>query len=171
MDFQKLKHLTEKVWASRKINEKTLGFQVQPGTKWNQGLKESSIIKLASNLDFQLPNDIIEYYTTMDGLNSDLINVNGMDGRPPIFSKQFYSLSRDFLQIRTIIEQTKDFDLSQLDGNGSQNLSPPVKLFPFAESLFVVCPPNPPLVISEEEDEYMVVSDSLIDYLYSSLRN
>jgi hypothetical protein len=88
-DFIRLKKCTENYWNNKSIQEEIYGFQIQKGTKWNNGLSEEQIIEFQNIMGFKFPEILKDYYTVMNGVDKNQINVFGNSGKPYSYSKKY----------------------------------------------------------------------------------
>ena len=170
LDFGAIRKKSEKTWAKKVLKNDIYGFQIQPGTMWNKGLDIKYINSVEQEFGLCFPNELKEYFCEMNGLDKKNINVYGKDGRNRTFRHTVFSLDRDRSEINKLYEESKFFDFKKIDGEGCQLLSEPISLFPIMEDVFIVCKPNPSLIISSENEELYVISDSLSTYVLDALK-
>ena len=79
-DFQELKFESEKLWSNKKLEGNIYGFQVQPGSKWNQGLGEAELEQFQQKMGIKFPESLKNYYRSMNGLDKPGINLLAEEG-------------------------------------------------------------------------------------------
>lgn len=119
--FETIKIESENLWGHTALNKRSYGFQIQPGTKWQQGLNTEDLLEFENHLGFSLPMPLQNFYKTMNGHTKPGINIYGNDGTAPAFRPVFYSYPDDIQliqeQIDWIYEATsvKQQDLENLE--------------------------------------------------------
>lgn len=137
--FETVKQLSEKYWSTTSLNKKLYGFQVQPNTKWKDGLTDKQIEDFENVLDIKFPTVLKNFYKTMNGLDKPGINVYGNDGTKPTYSPLYYSLPDDIEVIKKNIEwilKSNNLTIEQLD---KQDIP---KIFPLTGHRFLILDGN-----------------------------
>ena len=98
--FNEIKRLSEEYWSKTDINPDIFGFQIQNGTKWKNGLSENELAEFQTELNVVFPDELKNFYRTMNGLDKEGINVFGSDGTEPNFTPIYYSYPENLKQIR-----------------------------------------------------------------------
>lgn len=102
--FETLKFDSEKFWADTSLNKNIYGFQIQQDSKWRQGLDNTDIQEFENYLGFSFPTPLRNFYTAMNGLTKQGINIYGSDGTPFSFRPVFYSYPDDIQLIQEQID-------------------------------------------------------------------
>jgi hypothetical protein len=102
--FERLKEVSNKYWQTSGINYGIYGFQIQPGTKWRNGLTESQIADFEKEIGLKFPFSLYNFYKTMNGVDKPGINVYGSSGEPFTYRPVFYSFPDDIIMIKEYIE-------------------------------------------------------------------
>jgi hypothetical protein len=105
--FLSIKQAANKNWRRIKIENNAYGFQIQPGTKWREGLTEAALTEFEKVMGYEFPPALKNYYLTMNGLDTPGINVHGTNGYPATYGPIFYSYPDDL----NVIEETIDWVL------------------------------------------------------------
>jgi hypothetical protein len=103
-EFLKIKELTENYWNNIELENDIYGFQIQKRTKWKNGLSKNEIIEFENIMGFKFPEILEDYYTVMNGVDKEQINVYGNSGEPYSYSQNIYGYPND---IETIKKLTK----------------------------------------------------------------
>lgn len=101
--FQELKLKSESCWATKKLNPNIYGYQIQPRSKWKEGLSEQEINSFELALGMTFPEELRAYYSVMNGLDQPAINIYGMSEEPHSYSSLFYSYPQDLELIKSRI--------------------------------------------------------------------
>jgi hypothetical protein len=105
--LDEFKRTTETHWRHGPINRQIYGFQFQPGTRWNPGLDERSIVEYEGALEVRFPEGFKAFLGTMNGTDLPTLNVYGDSGEP---NKQWvgaYAYPRDLQLVKDLISQVK----------------------------------------------------------------
>ena len=98
--FQDLKLKSEKYWETVKLDKDIYGFQTQQSTKWNKGLTAEQIDSLESEMGLKLTEGLRNYYSVMNGVNLESINIYGSSGEEQTYYSNFYSYPKDLDRIK-----------------------------------------------------------------------
>lgn len=109
LNWTTFKRRTEEQWLSAIVRPNILGFQIQPGTKWNEGLSAQEIASVEQLLGFSFPSDYKELLQTINGLDQDSIDVHGNDGRPYSYASRYYKYPDDWEGAQWLIEHIAEF--------------------------------------------------------------
>ena len=132
--FQCLKELSEAYWSEITLDPDLYGLQIQPGTRWRNGLSEEMLNDFQHALGMTFPEDLKNYYRTMNGLDKPAINVYGSDGSSPVYRAQFYA-SNDIDTIKSYIHWI--YESNGLNGSTSDHPDIP-KIFPVCGHRFLI---------------------------------
>lgn len=109
MNWIAFKTRTEEKWLSAIIRTNVLGFQIQPGTKWNKGLMAQEIASMEQSLGFGFPSDYKELLQIINGLDQECIDVHAHDGRPNSYCHRSYKYPDDLDRAACLIEEIAEF--------------------------------------------------------------
>jgi hypothetical protein len=98
--FPWLKQESEKYWSSIGLKDFIYGFQVQAGTRWNEGLTEEEIARFEGDIGFEFPSIYKRFLKTMNGTDKDTINIYGCSGEPTRYAAGYYAYPKDLDMIR-----------------------------------------------------------------------
>lgn len=101
--FEKIKLLSEKKWESITYDE-CWGFQFQQNSKWKPGLTEGELDEFEKEIGFKFPDQLRNFYSTMNGLDKPGINFSGDLKNEPAFRSTFYSFPEDLELIKAKID-------------------------------------------------------------------
>lgn len=134
--FKEIKKFSEEYWEEYDITTYIYGFQIQKGTKWKPGLSEIELEEFQSQLNLVFPDELKNFYRTMNGLDKKGINVLGSEGIEPIYKSIYYSYPDDLKQIQENINW-----IFESNGVKTENLEIP-KIFPIYSHRFVILDTN-----------------------------
>jgi hypothetical protein len=164
--FSWLKVESEKFWKNIKVDSKIYGFQIQPGTKWMEGLKSDQINKFEKDLGFDFPEIYKIFLRHMNGTDKPAINVYGESGEPCRFAPGYYSYPRDIKIIKAMIENEYQNGFKVGD---QKNLKIP-HIIPIVSHRFLVadrCDTNP--ILSMLDWDIILYADSLKKFLINDI--
>ncbi|WP_299112183.1 SMI1/KNR4 family protein [uncultured Winogradskyella sp.] len=130
-DFELLKRESEKKWKNLNLYTKVYGYQIQENSKWNKGLNEKELFDFQSELGFEFPECLKDFYRTMNGLNKQGINFRGGENIEPNFGSTFYSYPKDIAKIK------EQIDWVRKDNKINQEQKAP-NIFPFLGHRFLI---------------------------------
>ncbi len=104
MDWEKLKKVSEKKFQEATIGE-YWGFQIQKGTKWNNGLNHKEIEKLEALFGFKFPNDYLEMLRQLNGFDTPNISIDPEGNESPEYHRNCYKYPDDFYNLKEFINQ------------------------------------------------------------------
>lgn len=133
--FQRLKELSEAHWAEKTLDPDRYGLQIQPGTRWRDGLNEQMLNDFQQTLGMTFPEALKNYYRTMNGLDKPAINLYGSDGSSPVYRAEFYAYPDDIEVIKSYIHWI--YKSNGLDGNPSDHPDVP-PIFPVCGHRFLI---------------------------------
>jgi hypothetical protein len=152
--FTEIKHLSEKYWSEYDINPDIFGFQIQNGTKWKKGLSEKELSDFQAELNIEFPEELKNFYRTMNGLDKKGINVFGSNGTEPNFNPIYYSYPDDLKQIRENINWIYESNDAKME-----NTEIP-KIFPVTGHRFLILDGNNQ-ILSMYGDDIIFWSDNI----------
>jgi hypothetical protein len=162
--FLELKQLTENIWANKKLDN-IYGFQFQPESKWRNGLSINEIIEFEKNMGFEFPEMIKDFYSVMNGIDKETINVFGGNGNPYSYTKLLYG-SEDLELINVLIQHTYDENNIDRATMSRDHIS---RIFPVYGHCFILIdhPYHP--IFSMNGKETLYLSNDLADFFYKTL--
>ncbi len=101
--FGWLKQETETYWKDAKLKDDIYGFQIQAGTRWNEGLSDAEIASFEKKMGFAFPPIYKLYLKSMNGTDKETINIYGRSGEPVRYGTGFYAYPRDLAKVREMI--------------------------------------------------------------------
>ena len=162
-DFIRLKKCTENYWNNKSIQEEIYGFQIQKGTKWNNGLSEEQIIEFQNIMGFEFPEILKDYYTVMNGIDKNQINVFGNSGEPYSYSKNIYGFPDDIKIIKDLIQWIyKEKEINEKE-MADKNIS---RIFPIYYHRFILIDHKEHSILSMYGNDIILYANNIIDLFY-----
>lgn len=161
---------TETKWRTQAVNPTLYGFQFQPGTCWNPGLSEATVLEYQELLGLRFPYDLVAFFRKMNGTDLPTINVYG-SSRPAAHSVGVFSYPRDIDIVRQRMEDIHRHRRAIATNLSDQGLDlpPGVGFAPIFSHRYVVCAPNPEtsviLSVVTDGTDAIVYAGSLREYL------
>ncbi len=155
--FEKIKILSEKYWQETNINENLSGFQVQKESKWKDGLSENQLVDFQVKLNIEFPNELKNFYRTMNGLDKKGINVFGKNCFTPSLQPIYYSFPEDLELIKDKIEYV--YKSNGLSNEVVETERIP-KIFPITGHRFLIIDENTQ-ILSMFSDDIVFWSESI----------
>ena len=152
--FTAIKRLSEKYWSECDINPDIFGFQIQNGTKWKKGLSEYELADFQAELNMEFPEELKNFYRTMNGLDKKGINVFGSNGTEPNYNPIYYSYPENLKQIRENINWIYESNNAK-----TENKEIP-KIFPVTRHRFLILDENNS-ILSMYGDDIIYWSENL----------
>jgi hypothetical protein len=134
--FKRIKSLSEEYWNNSDINPNIFGFQIQKGTKWKNGLSENELSDFQTQIKIEFPEELKNFYRTMNGLDKKGINIFGSNGSEPNFNPIYYSYPENLEKIRENINW-----IYESNGVKVENIEIP-KIFPITGHRFLILDEN-----------------------------
>ena len=159
-DFVNIKEITENYWNSKSINKKVYGFQIQKGTKWNNGLSEQEIIEFQNIMGFEFPEILKDYYTVMNGVDKEQINVYGDSGEQYSYSKMLYGFPKDIQIMNDLIQWIYDENEINEAEMVNKNIS---RIFPIYAHRFMLIDTNEHSILSMYGNDIILFANNIID--------
>ncbi len=160
---------TTQIWESRRLNPRIFGYQIQPGTKWLEGIKEKEIQELETRLGFNFPEEIRHFLLSTNGLDREQINMNASDKKQE-FQNQWNltNIERGQKELIEKNQNEKTFKIIK-----EENIIPGIdlkthSLLPIYGHRFAVCNKEKPeycQIISIHGDDIIMYGESLKEYL------
>src|SRR5476651_1749453 len=75
--FEEFKRASEFYWETVTLEKEIYGYQIQPGSKWKEGLSDNDLIKFESIMGFSFPVPLKNFYKVMNGLDRPGIDISG----------------------------------------------------------------------------------------------
>jgi len=158
-------------WSEKALRPEIYGFQIQRGTRWNNGLSESDITVYERTLGFLFPSDFKAMLREINGTDLPTVNIYGSSGRPTASSVGVYSFPKDLEHINRRIEDVRQYRTQIAADLAEQNFDLPesANLLPIYKHRYVLCTSaaNSSIVLSimAAEPDAIVYADSLQEYL------
>lgn len=122
MNWQEFKKFSEEKLKRIELYSNVSGYQIQPGTKWKQGLKEQDIVKLESKFGFQFPQAYREFLKTMNGFDTLQVAIEPDEVENDNYAQKCYQYPLDFgkqdTHLLSDLEKYKGTALTVLDNHG-----------------------------------------------------
>lgn len=115
------KYESEKYFETIELEKDVAGLQHQRGTKWRQGLNAQELIDFQNKLGFEFPDELVEFYKTMNGTDLPGVNVYAEQGLPYYYAPIHYSYPEDLTKIKRLIQERLDVNkltIQQMKENG-----------------------------------------------------
>ena len=165
-DFIRIKKISEKYWKNITLNNNTYGFQIQRGTKWNDGLSENQLIEFQNNMGFEFPEMLKDYYTVMNGVDKEQINVFGNSGVQYSYSKILYSFPNDINIINDLIQWIYKANKINEQDLIKNNIS---RIFPIFSHRFMLVDHKEHFILSMHGNDIILFAYNIIDLLNRDL--
>ncbi|MET1257653.1 hypothetical protein, partial [Aliikangiella maris] len=107
MNWQHLRNLTESKWANCDLYEGVCGYQIQPGTKWNSGLKDSEVDSLQEQRGFTFPTMYREFLSELNGFDLDCVDFNAED-EPETYGRTCYQYPDDLERTQWLVNEIEE---------------------------------------------------------------
>lgn len=106
-DFEEIKRRTEAVWAGASLRPGIYGFQIQPGTRWNPGLRPDEIDAYERALGVRFPASFRCMLSVMNGTDLPTLNLYGTSEHPAREGVGVYAYPRDLALVREWMEHVR----------------------------------------------------------------
>lgn len=98
--FGWLKQESEAFWKHVELKDAVYGFQIQAGTRWNEGLSDAEIARFEKDLGFAFPPIYKLHLKAMNGTDKETINIYGRSGEPERYAPGYYAYPKDLPRVR-----------------------------------------------------------------------
>jgi hypothetical protein len=159
-DFVKLKELTENYWDNVDLNKKIYGFQIQKGTKWKKGLSEDQINEFEKTMGFKFPEILRDYYTVMNGVDKEQINVFGNSGYKYSYSQNIFSFPDEIQIIKDLIMWIYEENKINENEIKNKNIS---RIFPICYHRFILIDHEEHPILSMHGNDIIFWANNIID--------
>jgi hypothetical protein len=163
--FIEIKQLSEELWDKKNL-ERIYGYQFQPKTKWKDGLSGSEIDAFEKAVGFDFPEILRDYYSVMNGVDKESVNIFRNSGCAYTYSKMLYSYPDDLRLLEDLAQLIYDENYIEKEGIEKKNIS---RVFPVYAHYFVLIdhPMHP--ILSMYGQEIFYYSNNLVDTFYREL--
>jgi hypothetical protein len=96
MNWDKFKTISEREFKYLELESNVYGYQMQPGTRWNNGLLENDLEKLESRFGFKFPVEYRNFLKVMNGIDTDLVYIDPDGLEEDRFFQLYYEYPKDF---------------------------------------------------------------------------
>jgi hypothetical protein len=163
--FIEIKQLSEELW-DKKIPEGIYGYQFQPGTKWKNGLSGNEISAFEKAMGFDFPEVLRDYYSVMNGVDRESVNVFRESGCAYTYSKMLYGYPEDIRLLEDLTQLIYDENYIEKDSMKEKNIS---RIFPvYAHYFMLIDHPAHP-ILSMYGQEIFCYENNLVDMFYHKL--
>ena len=104
------KFQSEKYFQTISLEKDVAGLQYQRGTKWKQGLTTQQLIDFQNELDFEFPDELIEFYKIMNGTDLLGVNVYAEQGLPYYYAPVYFSYPEHLPEMKRLIQERIDMN-------------------------------------------------------------
>ncbi|GLQ29524.1 SMI1/KNR4 family protein [Litoribrevibacter albus] len=110
MNWNLFKERTQKLWLDKDIYSNVSGYQIQPGTTWNEGLSKEEIQSFESIVGFTFPNQYKEMLSTLNGFDRECIAVEYDDeeNEEEFFDHRFYLMPDHWNKAQWLIDEISE---------------------------------------------------------------
>ncbi len=125
--FEAFKIASEAYWQTADLQPDTYGFQIQPKSRWNQGLTKEEIEAFEQVLGLSFPTPLKNYYRVMNGLSLPAVNIYGNSGSPPAYHNSLYHYPEDIALVQEKINwiyKANNTTVQQLLDQGASRIFP-----------------------------------------------
>src|SRR5688500_5280511 len=88
--------------------EEVYGYQIQPGSKWNNGLNQKQIQELEKTFGFELPYDYKAMISIINGLDQDQVFIDPEGKENNEFKRNLYKYPDDLIEIEWLVNEIKE---------------------------------------------------------------
>jgi hypothetical protein len=163
--FIEIKQLSQALWDNKDL-EKIYGYQFQPKTKWKNGLSAGEISAFEKAMGFDFPEILRDYYSVMNGVDKESVNVFRDSGCAYAYSKMLYSFPEDLRLLEDLTQLICDENYIERDTMKEKNTS---RIFPvYAHYFILVDHPMHP-VLSMYGQEIFYYANNLAEMFYREL--
>ena len=168
MNWKEFKIKSENKFKDLEIR-RCWGFQIQPGTTWNPGLREPEIEALEKMFEFEFPIDYRDMLFTMNGLDRDEIGIDPEGKEADEFGRRMYKYPEDFkstFALRQEIKEHMKYVNKALQASGF-DISKVVGFVPlYGHRVLTVFTDKSlsPVISIHQGDDVIVYGNSLMDY-------
>ena len=159
-EFLKIKELTENYWNNIELKKGTYGFQVQKGTRWKNGLSKNEINEFENIMGFKFPEILEDYYTVMNGVDREQVNVYGNSGESYSYFQNIYSYPDDIETIKKLIKWIYEENKVNENEMKNKNIS---KIFPVFYHRFMLIDHKEHPILSMYGNDIIVWANNIID--------
>ena len=168
MNWQEFKIKSENKFKNIEI-ERCWGFQIQPGTTWNPGLKELEIESLEQLFGFQFPFDYKEMISNINGLDKDEVSIDPNGKEADEFGRRMYKYPEDFettLHLRQEIMENMNYvnEALQLSGFDTSKVIGFVPLYGHRALAVFTDKSLSPVISIHQGNDVIVYGKTLMDY-------
>ncbi|GHT90756.1 hypothetical protein FACS1894137_20000 [Spirochaetia bacterium] len=164
-DFIEIKQLTENLWEKKKP-DRIYGYQFQQKTKWKKGLSGDEIAAFEDIMGFAFPDILRDYYSIMNGVDKESVNIYGESGVEYKYSKVLYSYPEDINMINELIQFVYDENNINPQTMRGMNVS---RIFPIYGHCFMLIDHPEHLILMMHGKNIQYYSKSLVDMFYREL--
>ncbi|MDR0467857.1 MAG: hypothetical protein LBG67_03310 [Campylobacteraceae bacterium] len=164
--FIELKKTSEDYWKNISIKKGVYGFQIQNGTKWNDGLSESQLVEFQKIMGFEFPEILKDFYTVMNGVDKEQINIYGNSSHKHSYLKKFYGFPDDVEEIKKLIKWIYEANKIDEEEMIDKNIS---RIFPIYHHRFILINQKEHPVLSIYGDDIVLYANNMIDLFYDDL--
>jgi len=167
--FPWLKQESEALWKDNVLDDAIYGFQIQPGTRWNEGFSDDEISSFENEMGFEFPQIYKLFSKTMNGTDLDTINLYGRSGEPARYAAGYYGYPRDIDKVKDKIAWV--YESCNVTPEDIEARQIP-HILPIVSHRFLVidrCASNP--VLSMYGDDIIVYASNLVAFLANDIFN
>lgn len=109
MNWGEFKKISEREFRYLELYGNVAGYQMQPGTRWKNGLSEINLRKLENLFGFIFPKDYREYLKVMNGIDTDLISIDPDGIEEDTFFQFYYEYPNDFDRSKELLDEIEKY--------------------------------------------------------------
>ncbi len=157
------KFQSEKHFETIELEKDIAGLQHQKGTKWKEGLSTQELIDFQNQLGFQFPEELVEFYKTMNGTDLKGVNVYAERGLSYHYAPVYFSYPEDLPKIKELIQEILEVKGLTIEQMKEKNIP---FIFPINDFYFMIfdCATNPIYFLTSAYDKNINQK-----YVYGSL--
>ena len=171
VEFEEIKRRTEAVWAGVSLSPGIHGFQIQPGMRWNPGLRPGEIDAYERALGVRFPASFRCMLSVMNGTDLPTINLYGSSGYPVRHGVGVYAYPGDLEGVRERMADVREdrAGIAEVLLEQGFYLQPEAGLVPVYSHRFLVCGADPRdgPVLSIMDTDAIVYGRTLVEYLHA----
>lgn len=129
------KHQSEKYFETIELEKDVAGLQHQKATKWEKGLTVQELTDFQNELGFEFPEELLEFYKTMNGTDLTGINVFAEQGLPYYYAPIYFSYPEHLTKIKELIQEILEIKGLTIEQMKEQKIP---LIFPINEFYFMI---------------------------------
>jgi hypothetical protein len=109
MNWREFKEISEREFKFIELAGNIYGPQIQPGTKWNSGLRDNEIVYLEVKFGFEFPETYRNFLATMNGFDTEQICIDPEGEEPESYMQRCYEYPKDHGSQASLLNDLKGY--------------------------------------------------------------